>query len=194
MQTQNTIRAGLFAFVSAGLWLVTAGLYVLMVVFDNQWQLYYALFSATLIAAGVLGLLTMFGVGRRLGGLGVIGTVGLGITGLGVAVSIIAWAVPLWMVVQGTGHLVFGSAVLRRGAAPKQGTLLASSGLIIGAIVFLVLNLAEIGWRDSYGDYPLAWALGVVAGVVFLPLGLIGWGRWLRSEESVDMYASSIPA
>ena len=167
-----------------------------MTTFTDQWQTYYGVFSALILVGGVFTLLTMVGIGKRLGGLGAVGKVGLAIAGLGVAASIIAWAVPFWMGLQGIGYLVFASAVRSRDAAPRPSTLAVASGFIIGVAVFVVADFAKIGWTDSYGDYPLAWAIGALAGLLILGGGLIGWGTWLRSEEpaDIDTDATPIPA
>jgi hypothetical protein len=133
----------------------------------------------------------MIGVNRRMGGMGTVGMIGLGIVAFGVFTSIVAWAVFLWMTVQGVGYLVFGYAVLRRDIAPRLPTLLVSSGFMVGTIVFVVANLLKVGWRDSYGDYPLAWGIGVVTGIVIFAVGLIGWGTWLRGEEPVTIDTDS---
>lgn len=192
--TQSTHRAGMYALASAGLWVGAAATYTLLIIFNDQWQIFYLLFSAMVLVAGVLGVLTMQSVRTRLGGLGVAGTAGLAITALGVALSIVAWAVFLWMAVQGVGYLIFGVAVLRRSEAPARSTRLITSAFAIGAFVFLLANIAKIGWRDSYGDYPLAWVIGAVTGFAIITAGLAGWGTWLRSEGPVDIDATPLTA
>jgi hypothetical protein len=189
--TTFTKRAGTFALVSAGMWLAGALSYLFMILRSDEWQPAYMALSAFILVGGVLGLLAMIGINKRMGGLGTVGMIGLGIAALGVFTSIVAWAVFLWMSVQAVGYLVFGYAVLRRDIAPRTPTLLASSGFIVGSIAFVVANLLEVGWRDSYGDYPLAWAIGAVMGIVILASGLFGWGTWLRSEEPVTIDADS---
>jgi hypothetical protein len=194
--TRTTRRAGTFAFIAAGAWLAAAAAFALETTFTDQWQTYYGAFSALILVGGVFTLLTMVGIGKRLGGLGSVGMVGLAIAGLGVAASIIAWAIPFWMGLQGIGYLVFASAVRSRDTAPRPSTLAVASGFIIGVAVFAVADFAKIGWTDSYGDYPLAWAIGALAGLLILGGGLIGWGAWLRSEEpaDIDIDATPIPA
>jgi len=192
--TQFTKGAGLFALVSAGMWLVAMLAYILMTGDGSDWRVYYMIFSAALMVAGVLGVLAMIGVNRRHGGLGVPGMVGIGITSVGVASSVLAWAVFFWMAIQGIGYLIFGIAVLRRDLAPRLSTVLVSGGLAVGFIAFVIANVLEVGRRDSYGDYPVAWAIGAVVGSALLAIGLLGWGRWLRSEEPVDIQVTPIAA
>jgi hypothetical protein len=192
--TRTTRRAGTFVFIAAGAWLAAAGAFVLETTFTDQWQVYYGAFSALILGGGVFTLLAMLGVGKRLGGLGPVGAIALTIAGLGVAASLVAWAVPFWMGLQGIGYLVFASAVRSRDTAPRPSTLAVASGFIIGAAVFVVANFAKIGWTDSYGDYPLAWAIGAATGLLILGGGLIGWGTWLRSEQPADIDTTPIPA
>jgi hypothetical protein len=190
--TTFTKRAGTFALVSAGFWLAGALAHLFMT-FSDEWQPAYMAFSAFILVGGVLGLLAMVGVSKRLGGLGKTGMIGLAIAAFGVFTSLVAWAIFLWMTVQAVGYFIFGYAVLRRDVVPKTSTLLVSSGFIIGSTAFVVANLLKIGFRDSYGDYPVAWAIGSVTGIVILVVGLIGWGIWRRSEEPVTMDSDSTP-
>ena len=189
--TKFTIRAGTFALFSAGLWLIAAGSYLFTDVFDNWDQSDYYLFSAAVLAAGVLGLLAMIGVSKRLGGLGIAGMAGLVVTGFGVFVSLVAWMLPGWMGLQGAGMLIFGIAVLNRGIAPKWSTILVSSGFVLGTITFFVGTAAELGELDEYGDYRTAWTAAMVIGAVILAAGFIGWGLWLRNEEPIDIDSDS---
>ena len=186
--TKNTIRAGTFALAAAFFWLAAAVTYGLTRSFStDDWQTGYLIFSITILLGGILGLLAAVGVSKRLGGLGVAGMIGLVITGAGVVVSIIAWAMPLWMGLQGIGLLIFGIAALRTGIAPKWSTVFTASGFALGIITFIAANTAELGDKDQYGDYPDAWVLGGAVGMVIVAIGLIGWGLWLRNEEPVDI-------
>jgi hypothetical protein len=187
--TKNTIRAGTFALVAAAFWLIAAAVVVTDWGFLNEdnWQVGYMGFSISVLVAGVLGLLAAIGVSKRLGGLGATGMIGLAITGLGVVASVIAWAVYLWMALQGIGLLVFGIAVLRSGIAPKWSTMFVSSGFLVGFITWIVADAAELGDVDEWGDYTDALWLGLIVGAVIVAIGLIGWGVWLRNEEPIDI-------
>jgi hypothetical protein len=91
----------------------------------------------------------------------------------------------------GVGMLIFGLAVLRTAAAPKLGTLLVSSGFVIGVITFIIANAAKVGDRDVWGDYPTAWVISAVVGMTIVGLGFVGWGLWLRNEEPIDIDSDS---
>ena len=189
--TTFTKRAGTFALLSAGFWLAGALSHLFMTINSEEWQPAYMALSAFILVGGVLGLLAMIGMNKRVGGLGTVGMIGLGIAAFGVFTSLVAWAVFLWMTVQGVGYLVFGYAVLRRDITPRLPTLFVSGGFIVGSIAFVVMNILKVGWRDSYGDYPLAWTIGAVLGIAILALGFIGWGTWLRSEDPVSIDTDS---
>jgi hypothetical protein len=193
--TKNTIRAGTFALAAAFFWLASAAIvaYPVWISDSDEWQGTYLLFSSAVLVAGVLGLLAAIGMSKRLGGLGATGMIGLVITGVGVVASVIAWAVPLWMGLQGVGLLVLGIAVLRSGIAPKWSTMFTASGFVLGVITFIVLRAAEFGERDEWGDYPDALWGALIVGVVITAIGFIGWGTWLRNEEPVDI-ESDTPA
>lgn len=196
--TQFTKRAGLFALVAGGLWLLGSVVYLLLMISDDggalNWQTYYAAFSAVLLSAGVLTVLSMVGVSKRSGGLGAVAIAGLAIMILGVAASILAWAMPFWMGIQAVGLVIFGTAAVRNGTAPKPATILTATGFVLGIASFILLNAAEVGPTDSYGDQPVAWGIGGAIGMIIVAIGLIGWGRWLRVEEPADINPTAVPA
>jgi hypothetical protein len=174
------------------MWLGSAAIVLYSGFFTDEsdgdiWQDIYLVFSVLVLGAGILGLLAAIGVSKRHGGLGTLGTVGLVITGVGVLTSVIAWAIPLWMGLQGLGLLILGIVVWGRGMAPKWSTAFVAAGFPIGIVTFTVAVAAKLGERDEYGDYPQAWGLGTAVGVSLVAIGLIGWGLWLRSEEPADI-------
>jgi hypothetical protein len=191
--TTFTHRAGLFALVAAALWLFNAALYTAMWNRDS-WELLYLVFTITVVSAGVLGVIAMVGVSKRIGGLGIAGLVGIAVTSVGVLLSVVAWATPVWMGVQGVGFLVFGIAALSSDLPPRAALALLSAGFIVGTIAWFVANTLEVGSPDSYGDHIAAWAIGVAVGAILLAGGLFGLGRWLRSEVPVDVDPTPVAA
>jgi hypothetical protein len=192
--TTFTRRAGLLAIIAGGFWLL-AGILGAATDSDSDWQLYYYAFSIAVLVAGVLGVIAMVGLGKRVGGLGALGLIGTIVVSLGVLLSVVAWAVPAWMSLQGIGLLLIGIGVLRTGAVvPRSGIVLTSSAFLLGPIVFFVVDALEIGWQDSYVDYPLAWIISGAVGFSLMAVGLFVTGRWLRSEEPVDIDATPIAA
>ena len=198
MPTTFTKSAGLLAIVSAVAWIIglaaiaiAAGLPEATGVDPDQFvangqTLSFIVGSTSLLAAGALMFVTMIGLYRRHGSLGILGIVGLGITGLGVVTLLIAWAFALWMTLIGVGVLLFAISLLRRDLSPRLWTVVWGGGMAVGAITWYVLRWLEVGDRDQWGDYPLAVAFALPIGVIIMAIGLIGVGRWLRSEEPVD--------
>ena len=192
--TTFTKRAGLLALTAGGFWLLS-GAFQAATDSEDDWQLYYYLFTIAVVVAGVLSVIAMIGLGKRVGGLGAVGLVGAVIASLGVLLSVVAWAVPAWMSLQGIGYLLMAIAVLRTNTiVPRIGVMLVASAFLIGPIVFVVLDALEVGWQDSYGDYPLAWIISGLVGYLLIASGLFVTGRWLRSEEPVDVDATPVAA
>jgi hypothetical protein len=191
--TTFTKRAGLLALTAGGFWLLAG---MLEVAIDGEsWQIYYYGFSLAVLVAGVLTVIAMVGLGKRVGGLGSVGLIGVIVTSVGVLLSVVAWAAPLWMSVQGIGLLLIAIAVLRAGTTvPRVGVMLTASAFLIGPIVFFALDALEIGWQDSYGDHPLAWIISGIVGFVLMAAGLFLTGRWLRAEDPVDVDATPVAA
>jgi hypothetical protein len=200
--TTFTKSAGLLAIVSAVAWIIglaaiaiAAGLPEATGVDPDQFvangqTLSFIVGSMSLLSAGAFMFVAMIGLYRRHGSLGILGIVGLGITGLGVVTLLIAWAFALWMTLIGVGVLLFAISLLRRDLSPRLWTVVWGGGMAVGAITWYVLRWLEVGDRDQWGDYPLAVAFALPIGVIIMAIGLIGVGRWLRSEEPVDLTPS----
>ena len=61
------------------------------------------------------------------------------------------------------------------------------SGMLIGSITFFILNAMKVGSVDRYGNYPTAWLIGGVVGLLITAAGIAGIGLWLRGEEPADI-------
>jgi hypothetical protein len=200
--TTFTKTAGLLAIVSAVGWIIglvavaiAAGLPDATGVDPDQFvangqTVFFIIGAVALLAAGVLMFITMVGLYRRHGSLGILGIGGLAITGLGVATLLIVWAFALWMTLIGVGVLLFSISLLRRDISPRIWTVVWGGGMAVGAIIWYILRALEVGNVDQWGDYPLAVAIALPIGVVILAIGLIGIGQWLRSEEPVALLPS----
>ncbi len=115
---------------------------------------------------------------------------GLVILGVGVVFSIISWALPLWMTVQGVGMLLVSLAILPKRVAPRAASVAYGSGMLIGAILFGVLTAMKVGTPDQYGDYIVAWDIGITVGLGIVAGGLLGIGIWLRGEQPTSVERS----
>lgn len=123
---------------------------------------------------GVVVLLAIFKESRR-DGFGVRSWIGIGLVALGLVISGLAtWAIPIWTGLYGVGLLVLASS----GVFRQAGRILGAAFLAAPATMLLLTQL-EVGRRDSYGDYPVAWAAALwVAGIG----AAVGLGLWSRSE------------
>jgi hypothetical protein len=200
--TTFTKSAGSFAILSAVSWIVglvavaiSAGLPGATGVEPDQFvangqTIFFIIGAMALVGAGGLMFVSMIGLYRRHGSLGILGIVGLGIAGLGVVTLLIVWAFALWMTLIGVGVLLFAISLLRRDISPRFWTVVWGGGMAIGAITWYVLRALEVGDVDQWGDYPLAVAFALPIGVIIMAIGLAGIGRWLLSEEPVDLIPS----
>ncbi len=189
MPSQSTRTAGTVARIAAALWVVAGLLFGAVDIWNGggDWRFFYSTGAAALLAGSVLTGLALLGLRRRHGGLGTPAVVGLVLFALGVVATLGAWFIPGWMGLQGAGLLLIGVAVYRDGIAPRSATILLAVGHLAGLATFVVARLAEVGWRDSWGDYPVAAILGVGVGSLLVALGLFGLGTWLVGEEPADV-------
>jgi len=198
--TEFTRSAGTIALVSAAAWLFAlAGFWLTglfpdraagtdpdQFILDGQTGSFLVATMA-LLAGGALMVVTMVALYRRHGGLGALGMVGLAVTGLGAATSILSWAFFVWLTLLGFGTLIFALAMLRRDIAPRFSTAVWGVGMAIGAVVWSVLRWLEAGQADEWGDYWIASFGGITVGILIMTVGLAGLGLWLRSEQPVAL-------
>lgn len=199
--TTTTIRAGTLALTSAAFWLISAGVVSLALFGDRSgdgsdaWHGVYVLLAASVGIAGVLSILVLVALGKRHGGFGTPGMVGLVLATVGVVISIgITWASPMWMGILGIGYLTLGISMYARDIAPKAGSVLLSVGMLIGTAAFFIVEAAELGWTDSEGNYPLAWIISEMTGFILTGLALLILGLWLRSESPVEEHRTPVAA
>jgi hypothetical protein len=156
----------LTALAAAAGWLVVGGHGAREAAEAGGWLASYRLFAVALAVAAVLtvaavGSSTAPPVRPRLH------TAGLAIGGFGVVTTLVAWALPLWMVVLGVGIALMAAATTRRERATTFALAIAP---FIGLATLIVSIEAEVGSPDEYGDHPAA--AGVA--LVITALGMIG--------------------
>ena len=96
------------------------------------------------------------------------------------ASTLVAWASPLWMTLLATSLALFAMV-----ARPdlRAGLATVAAGHAAGIVVTVVAIEAELGRRDSYGDYPAAAGLGVAAAATGSALGMALLVRVHRTRE-----------
>lgn len=191
--TTFTHGIGSVAMVGAGVWLLLPICFWsahLVERSGTDWEgsprLFFMVGMVSLAAGAVVALLTMLALRQRQGGFGPVATVGVGITGLAAAASMIAWAIPLWATLLALGCLPVAVAAYRHGAAPAQWAVVFGLAWPVGMGTLLVLRAVEFGEMDEWGDYPQAYLTGMTVGSVLMTAAVAGLGLWLRSEQPVD--------
>jgi hypothetical protein len=186
--------AGTLALVASGLWLVALIIFGFGLGLTEDFDTtVYLIWSVSILAAGVLTFIATLGLRQRRGNFGGLGTTGVVVLGVGVGVSVLTWATPLWMIIQGVGMLLVVLSMRPISVGPRTALFAYGSGMLIGAITFFVLTAMKVGTPDSYGDYPLAWVFGLIVGLIIVAGGLLGMGRWLNSEQPADANISDHP-
>ena len=194
MPTNDTRFAGLMGMWAGALMLLLPIGWTLSMIAEERsgdWggveRAFFITGAFALLGSAALGLLLLIGLTKRHGGFGVPGYVGLGLVALGIPASLIAWWIFGWGMLYGAGLAVFGVLMLGRQISPRVPTFALGFGMLAGVGAFVLLDAIEIGFRDSYGDYPVALAIGawVMCGVT--AYGFYSIGSWLRSEEPVDV-------
>lgn len=189
------------AIVGSILWVTTVGLWWLAgvaepwggVEYESRGSvsgLFYTVGAATLLAASVLTFVTLLALHRRHGGLGVMGRVGLGFSGLGVAGALAAWVFVGWGLMLAIGTFLVANAMLGRDIAPRRPTWTLGLGVALGAVVWVVLRSIDgtlLQWGGLWGDDWVPNLVGVTVAAVVLAFGLFGFGSWLRGETPIDI-------
>lgn len=196
MPDRLTRTAGVFAIVAAMAWVVAAPTAFITVGSEDDWELRYVTWALLVFTASVCTTVAIFGMRRRAGGRGDVLTVVvmliaiLGTLLLGVA----AWA---WIIGAPMLTIAVVVSVLRLRAA-QLGNTVASVLLIaawpIAIAVVILLGILKVGPIDSYGDRQVAYLIGFATGSILFAAGLLMIGRWLRSEQAVDVKDSMAPA
>ncbi len=197
MPTTFTRAAGAIAGVAAVAWLVSvlAGLWQ-NDFFVSPWsQDRYTVWTVTAVLAAIASGLTLAGLLARTGSRGFSAVIAFALLGLGVvAAGVATWGFVGWGVML---SLAFLPAVLRvravAGRSARSDWLLVLSWPV-GSVLVVVLEALRVGPVDGYGDYQLAFAIGYVVAALSMASGLVGVGRWLRSEEAVDVPEAATPA
>ncbi len=192
--TTFTRAAGTMAIISSVLWIAFAVMSWLALWLEQrtgQWegpaQWVGGLSVLVLVGAAGLTVGLLIGLHRRHGGLGSLGTAGIGIAAVGALASVLAWALPIWGSLLIVGTALVAVAVRDRDIAPQLPVLLLGGGLAVGGVTWTVLRGLEVGTPNVWGDYMIVNLTGVTIGAVLVAVGLYGVGAWLRSEEPADI-------
>ena len=164
---------------------------------SGQWegraQLVFIFGTGALIGAAVLTVVVLSALHERHGGLGLVGYAGIGLAALGTAACFVSWFVFGWAGLIGAGILLISAAMWHRGLAPRWPTMVFGGSWAVAWLTGVGLRFFEVGPRDEWGDYPVAFAAMIGTGAVLVAVGLVGIGRWLATEELEPVPAVVLP-
>lgn len=195
MPNRLTRTAGGFAIVAAMAWLVAAPI-VFIRVESDAWVVPYFTWALLVFAASACTTVAIFGMLRRAGGRWDAVTV---ITMLVAILGTLLLGVATWAWIVGVALLTIAVVVtVIRLRAARLGNAAASVLLVaawpIGIAVAFGLGALKVGPIDAYGDRYVAFYIGFAAGSVLFAASLFTIGRWLRSEQAVDVTDSMATA
>lgn len=168
------------AVAAAGAWSFAAVSYAVLEALSEHRSVLTLVVNVAVVVAGSLGIAVLVRVDHHVVALGWMGKAGIGMVGIGVAISAVTWgAVNVYLIIQGVGYLLFGVALIRSQAAPTISTVIVSGAFFTAPIAFLIADAAQIGTPNDYGDRDAAFALGFAVGATLMVIGLLGWARWL---------------
>ncbi|MGH9225225.1 MAG: hypothetical protein ACRD2W_15915 [Acidimicrobiales bacterium] len=155
--TTRTVRT--MSVAASAAWLVLAAEGVAEAVADDSgWERSYVIVGVAIVVGAALSV----AVAARLteeADRPKLRTAGLVVAALGGVVALIGpWLLPVWMFLLGVGFGMVAAASAPRWRRPMA--LLATAQLA-GIVVLIGGITAEIGRRDSYGDYPVAEAIAL---------------------------------
>lgn len=135
---------------------------------SDNWEQPYMLFSIALLVATVSTLAVGAAVSRDTDR-PVARWFGIGFGVLAVAGSVVAWALPLWMTLVALSAVGF---TLASGRSVRPGLAGLAAAQVIGMAAMYAAIQAEVGPRDSYGDYPVAFGIGLIVAPAVSALAL----------------------
>jgi HAAS len=199
--TSSTRQAGVLGVVSGSLWLVYPLVWLIGgLLYDrvgptnpgdelgSPAQLGVVLvMGMTLLGAACSMLVVVFVLAQRHGGFGAPGALGMVAGGIGVGAAVFGWFYLGWASALMVATALVSVELLRGGLAPRMWVLATGCGLTAGGAVWGVLRFARVGSTDQHGEFLVANAVGLAVGCVILGGGLIGLGRWLGSEDPIEL-------
>jgi hypothetical protein len=124
----------------------------------DGWEGPYLVLTIGLIVGATLSVMAAAWMTQQ-GGRRRLRTAGLIVSALGVAATLVAWALPLWMTVLGVGFAMVAVA-----SAPRERRVvgLLAAGQLVGMAALFAGIAAKVGEPDSYGDYPAAGGIALI--------------------------------
>jgi hypothetical protein len=183
--TAGTRTAGVFAIVGGLAWIT---LIVLVAALPDGNTLSWIGMAQVFHVAVAMSVAATVGVWHRHGGLGPLSLAAIVPAVLSAPFVLFVWPIPAWAVLLGAASLLFGIPLVVRRVAPLASSLALTAGLAITGAAVLGAEVAITATGEDYAFLESRASMAaMIAGVVVYGLGLIGIGRWMRSEEPVDI-------
>jgi hypothetical protein len=189
--TTGTRTSGVLGMVGGVAWI---GLVLLAAVLPDDNTLAWLGLAQVFHLAIAMSIVAMVGLWQRHGGLGSLSLLSCIPAALAAPFVLFVWPIPAWSMLLGLASLLFGIPVIARRVAPLASSIALTAGLavsgaaVLGAEIFVTSNGEDFAFLEST---PIIAAMA--AGFVVYGLGLIGVGRWMRSEEPVEVPALPAP-
>ena len=134
----------------------------------DDWRLWYGIYTLLLGSAAALTAATAISATWR-GSTERMKTPGVALTGIAVCTTVIAWALPLWMVSIALGYSVLAIEFPRQ----RRRLGLLAFAQVAGVAVMLAGNAARLGPSDEWGDHPMAGSAAVTTTALLTVAALI---------------------
>ena len=189
--TTGTRTTGALAIVGGPAWI---GLVLLVAVLPDGNTIAWMGMAQVFHLAVAMSIVAMFGLWQRHGGLGRLSVLSCIPAALAAPFVFFVWPIPAWATLLGLASVLFGIPVIARRVAPLASSIALTAGLAVSGAAVLV---AEIFVTNTDEDFAFLESnpiiVAMVAGFTIYGLGLIGVGRWMRSEEPVEVPALPAP-
>jgi hypothetical protein len=156
------------SFVACALWLGVAASTAKWWEATDDWGLWYGIYSLLLGSAAALTAATAVSANWR-GSTERMETLGVVLTGVAVCTTVIAWALPFWMLSIAVGYSVFAIEFPRQ----RRRLGLLAFAQVAGVAVLLAGNAARLGRSDEWGDHPVAGSASVATTALLTVAALI---------------------
>ena len=183
--TTGTRTTGALAIVGGLAWI---GLVLLVAVLPDGNTIAWMGMAQVFHLAVAMSIVAMVGLWQRHGGLGRLSVLSCIPAALAAPFVLFVWPIPAWAMLLGLASVLFGIPVIARRVAPLASSIALAAGLAVSGVAVLVAEIFVTNTDEDFAflqSNPIIAAM--VAGFTIYGLGLIGVGRWMRSEEPVEL-------
>ncbi|MBT8250905.1 MAG: hypothetical protein KJN81_11630 [Acidimicrobiia bacterium] len=180
--TDFSERTRVFAQIAAVAWVISSVIWSVVAGFNRfgeDGNVMNLIGWVVLVAAGVFTLLAMLGVAPAHHRSPVV-KAGIAVYALGLAATVVVfWAVPLWAALYSIAKVLFAIGLPQ----VRRATLIVAGAMAAGVAAFVVLTALRVGTPDSYGDYPIAWAISYFLATMGAAFGSFVLSRRVTSSQ-----------